>query len=187
MVSVRRGRPGFSIRWSSNSKSSKRAQPKTSSKPRWRPPRRPRSKPSRARSHRRSPFPEHLPRERVVIPGPTSCDCCGSTKLAKLGEDITETLEVIPRQWKVIQYVREKFTCRHCESISQPPAPFHVIPRGFAEPEPARHDPVREIRRAPTAQSPERAFMPRRASISACRRWLTWSVRARWCSGHWSI
>ena len=82
----------------------------------------------------KKPFPEHLPRERVVIPGPTSCDCCGSDKLAKLGEDITETLEVIPRQWKVIQYVREKFTCRHCESISQPPAPFHVIPRGFAGP-----------------------------------------------------
>ena len=82
----------------------------------------------------RKPFPEHLPRERVVIPGPMSCDCCGSTKLSKLGEDITETLEVIPRQWKVIQYVREKFSCRHCESISQPPAPFHVIPRGFAGP-----------------------------------------------------
>jgi transposase len=82
----------------------------------------------------RKPFPEHLPRERVVIPGPTSCDCCGSEKLAKLGEDITETLEVIPRQWKVIQYVREKFTCRHCETIAQPPAPFHVIPRGFAGP-----------------------------------------------------
>ena len=82
----------------------------------------------------RKPFPKHLPRERVVIPAPTSCDCCGSTKLGKLGEDVTETLEVIPRQWKVIQYVREKFTCRHCESISQPPAPFHVIPRGFAGP-----------------------------------------------------
>jgi len=82
----------------------------------------------------RKPFPEHLPRERVVIAGSTSCDCCGSEKLAKLGEDVTETLEVVPRQWKVIQYVREKFTCRHCESISQPPAPFHVIPRGFAGP-----------------------------------------------------
>lgn len=82
----------------------------------------------------KKPFPAHLPRERVVIPGPTSCDGCGSTKLSKLGEDVTETLEVIPRQWKVIQYVREKFTCRHCESISQPPAPFHVIPRGFAGP-----------------------------------------------------
>lgn len=82
----------------------------------------------------RKPFPEHLPRERVVIAAPTNCSCCGSAKLSKLGEDITETLEVIPRQWKVIQTVREKFTCRECEKITQPPAPFHVTPRGFAGP-----------------------------------------------------
>ena len=82
----------------------------------------------------RKPFPAHLPRERVVIPAPESCPCCGSMKLTKLGEDITETLEVIPRQWKVIQTVREKFSCRECERITQPPAPFHVIPRGFAGP-----------------------------------------------------
>lgn len=72
----------------------------------------------------RAPLPEHLPRERVVIPGPAACPCCGG-KLAKLGESITETLEVIPRQWKVIQTVCEKFSCRRCETISQPPAPFH--------------------------------------------------------------
>ncbi len=82
----------------------------------------------------RQPFPEHLPRERVVEPGPTACQCCGSSRLRKLGEDITETLEVIPRQWKVIQHVREKFTCRDCEKISQAPAPFHVIARGWAGP-----------------------------------------------------
>jgi transposase len=82
----------------------------------------------------RQPFPEPLPRERVVEPGPQSCQCCGGTRLRKLGEDITETLEVIPRQWKVIQHVREKFTCRDCEKISQAPAPFHVIARGWAGP-----------------------------------------------------
>jgi transposase len=82
----------------------------------------------------RKPLPAHLPRERVIVPGPTACTCCGSTKLSKLGEDITETLEVIPRQWKVIQNVREKFTCRACEKISQAPAPFHVIARGRAGP-----------------------------------------------------
>ena len=82
----------------------------------------------------RKPFPEDLPRERIVVPGPTACACCGSTRLAKLGEDVTETLEVVPRQWKVLQYVREKFTCRACEKISQAPAPFHVLPRGFAGP-----------------------------------------------------
>jgi transposase len=82
----------------------------------------------------RKPFPEHLPRERVIVPGPTSCACCGGTRLSKLGEDVTETLEVIPRQWKVIQHVREKFSCRDCETIAQAPAPFHVIPRGWAGP-----------------------------------------------------
>jgi transposase len=105
----------------------------------------------------RKPFPDHLPRERVVVEAPTNCTCCGSDRIVKMGEDITETLEVIPRQWKVIQTVREKvpglrpFTpqtvprtvcrfadrrspCRTCEKISQPPAPFHVIPRGWAGP-----------------------------------------------------
>jgi transposase len=82
----------------------------------------------------RQPFPEHLPRERVVEPGPAACLCCGSPRLRKLGEDITETVEVIPRRWKVIQHVREKFTCRDCEKISQAPAPFHVIARGWASP-----------------------------------------------------
>ncbi len=82
----------------------------------------------------RKPFPEHLPRERVVVPGPTSCACCGSANLSKLGEDITETLEVIPRQWKVIQTVREKFSCRSCEAMAQTPAPFHVIARGRSGP-----------------------------------------------------
>ncbi|GAA0313510.1 IS66 family transposase [Rhodovulum strictum] len=79
-------------------------------------------------------FPDHLPRERVVVEAPTACTCCGSGRIVKMGEDITETLEVIPRQWKVIQTVREKFTCRACEKISQPPAPFHPVPRGWAGP-----------------------------------------------------
>jgi len=82
----------------------------------------------------RKPFPNHLPRERVVVPAPKACPCCGSAKLSKLGEDITETLEIVPRQWKVIQTVRERFSCRECETIAQPPAPFHVTPRGFAGP-----------------------------------------------------
>ena len=79
----------------------------------------------------RAPLPAHLPRERVVIPAPCTCPFCGG-RLAKLGEDVTETLEVVPRQWKVIQTVREKFTCRSCERITQPPAPFHPIARARA-------------------------------------------------------
>jgi transposase len=82
----------------------------------------------------RKPFPDHLPRERVVVPAPATCPCCGSNKLCKLGETVTETLESIPRQWKVIQTVRERFSCRACETITQPPAPFHTIPRAWAGP-----------------------------------------------------
>ncbi|MDW4496352.1 IS66 family transposase [Sulfitobacter sp. D35] len=82
----------------------------------------------------RKPFPEHLPRERVVIPAPTACSCCGSDRIVKMGEDVTDTLEIIPRQWKVVQTIREKFTCRQCEKISQAPAPFHPTPRGWAGP-----------------------------------------------------
>jgi transposase len=88
----------------------------------------------RRRPQLRTSFPEHLPRERVVIDAPTACECCGGARLRKLGEDVTCTLETIPRQWKVIETVREKFTCRDCEAISQAPAPFHVIPRGWAGP-----------------------------------------------------
>ena len=55
-------------------------------------------KPFQRKRPARKSFPEHLPRERVVVPAPESCPCCGSSKLSKLGEDITETVEVIPRQ-----------------------------------------------------------------------------------------
>jgi transposase len=79
----------------------------------------------------RRPLPEHLPRKRIVYPVPTSCACCGG-ELRKLGEDVTETLERVPASWFVIEHVREKMTCRCCEAITQPPAPFHPISRGRA-------------------------------------------------------
>jgi transposase len=81
----------------------------------------------------RRPLPEHLPRERIVYPAAAACPCCGGV-LHKIGEDVTETLELVPRQWKVIQHVREKFSCRSCDSITQPPAPSHPIARGRAGP-----------------------------------------------------
>ena len=79
-------------------------------------------------------FPDHLPRRRIVHPAPASCPCCGGTKLSKIGEDVTETLDVVPRQMFVTEHVREKFSCRSCEKIAQPPAPFHAIARGYAGP-----------------------------------------------------
>src|SRR6266700_356898 len=83
----------------------------------------------------RKPWPDDIERERVVIEAPTACACCGGSRLAKIGEDVTRTLEEIPRRFKLIETVREKFTCRDCEKISQPPAPFHATPRGFIGPQ----------------------------------------------------
>src|SRR4051794_5099782 len=42
---------------------------------------------TRARPERNT-FPDHLPRERVVIDPPTACECCGGHRLRKLGEDV---------------------------------------------------------------------------------------------------
>ena len=70
----------------------------------------------------------------MVIDSPTACACCGGLRLRKLGEDVTRTLETAPRKWKVIETVRGKFSCRDCEKITQAPAPFHVIARGWAGP-----------------------------------------------------
>jgi transposase len=89
--------------------------------------------PFERRKPARRPLPAHLPRERVVYPVPSACPCCGGA-LHKLGEDVTETLELVPRQWKVVCHVREKYSCRRCETITQPPAPSHPIARGRAGP-----------------------------------------------------
>jgi transposase len=84
------------------------------------------------RSKTRCNCPDHLPRRRTVHPAPTCCPCCGGTKLSKIGEDVTEALDVVLRQLFVTGHVREKCSCRSCEKIAQPPAPVHAISPGFA-------------------------------------------------------
>ena len=98
------------------------------------------SAPESAKAQRRRPqrgprkLPENLPVERVVEPAPCVCGKCGGARLRKLGEVVSKTLECEPRRWKIIERVREKFTCRDCEAITEPPAPSHPLPRGFAGP-----------------------------------------------------
>ncbi len=92
-----------------------------------------------AEKRKRSPrgprkLPDNLPVERVVEPAPCACGKCGGLRLRKLGEVVSKTLECEPRRWKIVENVREKFACRDCEAITEPPAPSHPIPRGFAGP-----------------------------------------------------
>ena len=134
----------------------------------------------------RKPFPAHLPRERVVVPGPKACACCGSDKLSKIGEDVTETLEVVPRRWKVIQTVREKFACRVCEKITQPPAPFHATPRGWVGPsllamilfeKYGQHQPLNR-----QSERYAREGVDPRIKSGGCRPWPTrWAPAPRCC------
>lgn len=84
-------------------------------------------------------LPPALPRERVVHAAPCTCRHCGSERIRKLGEQVTETLELVPASWKVIQHVRETFTCRVCEKITETPAPSHPIARGRAGPQLLAH------------------------------------------------
>lgn len=110
----------------------------------------------------RKPFPEHLPRERVVIEAPTSCSCCGSGRIVKMGEDITETLEVIPRQWKVIQPPAGQDRARevHLPGLREDqPAPS-TVPRHSAwlgRAATDRDGGLRQIRTASAAEPPIRA------------------------------
>jgi transposase len=79
-------------------------------------------------------LPDNLPVERVVEPAPCACGKCGGVRLRKLGEEVSKTLECDPRRWKIVEHVREKFTCRDCDGVTEPPAPSRPIPRGLAGP-----------------------------------------------------
>lgn len=78
----------------------------------------------------RQPLPEHLPREIVSLEPEITCACCAPEKLTKIGEDVTEVLEKIPAQLKVIRYVRPKLACRACEAVFQAPSPDLPITKG---------------------------------------------------------
>ena len=86
---------------------------------------------AKPRKTNRGSLPKHLPRiEEIIVPDSTACDC-GSGRHV-IGEDISERLDIIPAQFRVIVTRRPKYACRSCESgITQAPAPVHVIPGGM--------------------------------------------------------
>ena len=70
-------------------------------------------------------------RERRELDPGTCCPECGGD-LHTLGEDVSEMLDMIPAQMKVVQIARLKKSCRRCESIIQSPAPSRPIPGSMA-------------------------------------------------------
>lgn len=107
----------------------------------------------------RAPLPAHLPRERVVIAAPSACPCCGG-KLAKLGEDITETLEVIPPP---MEGGADRARKIHLPVLRGDHPAARALPpdrAGSGGSEPAGDDPGCQVRPAPAAQPAERGLWP---------------------------
>jgi transposase len=85
----------------------------------------------RARAGRQA-LPEHLPRiEHRHEPDRCTCGHCGQD-MVKIGEDITEQLDVEPARFFVHRHIRPQYACRACETVSAAPIPPAIIDGGMA-------------------------------------------------------
>ena len=86
----------------------------------------------RKRQINRGARPKHLPREEAVVDlTDKGCPCCGGLRV-KIGEDVSERLDMIPARFKVIVTRRPKYACRDCDGeVAQAPAPEHLIEGGI--------------------------------------------------------
>ena len=87
-------------------------------------------RPPKPRQTNRGSLPKHLERVEVVIEPDLSCAC--GAKRHIIGDDVSERLDIIPAQFRVIVTRRPKYACRSCEGgIAQAPAPAHIIAGGM--------------------------------------------------------
>ena len=109
----------------------------------------------------RQPFPEHLPRERVVVPAPTTCDCCGGTRLRKLGETDHRDAggDPAPVEGDPARAREDDVPGLREDQRAAGAVPRHAARLG--RPEPAGHAAVREVRPASAAEPSGRALCPR--------------------------
>jgi len=86
----------------------------------------------KTRNRNRGQLPAHLPRiQRIIEPASTLCPC-GCGEMTKIGEDVSERLDVIPAQLRVLVTRRPKYACRRCSgAVVQAHAPEHVVPGGL--------------------------------------------------------
>lgn len=87
---------------------------------------------TRPHNRNRGQLPAHLPRvERIIEPDSTLCPC-GCGEMRKIGEDVSERLDIIPAQLRVLITRRPKYACRRClGAVVQAHAPEHVVPGGL--------------------------------------------------------
>jgi len=92
------------------------------------------AKPSDRKAPVRRPLPPELPRIETIHE-PASCDCatCGAA-LVKIGEHVSEKLDVEPMTFFVRRDVHPQYACRHCETIVAEPVAPAILDRGIAAP-----------------------------------------------------
>jgi transposase len=80
----------------------------------------------------RGALPTHLPRiETVIDVASPICPGCSGT-LHRIGEDVSERLDIVPAQFRVLVVRRPKYACRTCEDVVlQAPAPARLIEGGL--------------------------------------------------------
>lgn len=79
----------------------------------------------------RGALPAHLPRIETVIGAATSCPCCAGA-MHKIGEDVSERLDIVPAQFRVLVVRRPKYACRACSgTVVQAPAPPRLVEGGL--------------------------------------------------------
>lgn len=85
------------------------------------------------RHPKRTPLPEHFPREEILVDvdAAEKVCACGCQK-ERFGESVSEPLDVVPPQIKVLRYVRPQYVCKACEgAISIAPLPPLLLPNSM--------------------------------------------------------
>ena len=89
-------------------------------------------RPSRVRKF----LPDHLARQDILLDanaGQTGCAVCGG-RLHQIGESVSEMLDWVPAELRVLRIRRPKYACRACGTVTQSPAPERVIAGALATP-----------------------------------------------------
>ena len=95
------------------------------------------------RHYPRKPLSDSLPREEILIDIPEAeKHCACGHDLERIGEEVSEKLDVVPARFVVKRYIRPKYACKHCEgsgdeekpAVRIAPMPPAVIPKGIATP-----------------------------------------------------
>jgi transposase len=101
------------------------------------------SVPAHTRKKRgRKPLPEELPRVDCIHDIDDTEKVCGcGTALSRIGEEVSEQLDIIPAQVRVIRHIRPKYACKQCEGVQDDgptvkiaPVPPQIIPKSIASP-----------------------------------------------------